>query len=92
MTSSVWERTGSNEMSKNLYAFMLCFWTALGIASSAVAASVSYSWKIEGLGGLGFALGVLVVAIAGVFITIASKNPTVSILGYGMVTVSFVAR
>jgi hypothetical protein len=40
-SSSVWDRRGTNVLPKNLYMFLVCFWTAFGIASSAVAASLN---------------------------------------------------
>lgn len=86
-SSSVWEREGgSHSMSKNLFAFLVCFWTAAGVGSSAVAASFTTDWRP---GWLVFLLVGLVVPIAGIFIALGSGNPLVSLLGYALVTIPF---
>lgn len=85
MNDSVWKRTGHGTMSKNLFAFMVAAWTALGIAVSAVGAYFTQTWELN----LWFLLGVLVVGIAGVIIALMSENPLLSLLGYMMVAVPF---
>lgn len=87
LSSSVWERrSGSHAMSKNLFAFMLSFWTAAGIASSAVAAHLCANWHPGLLEILLLGLGV---PIVGIIISIKSDNPVISLLGYAMVTIPF---
>ena len=85
MNDSVWERYGSNAMSKNLFAFMVAGWTAAGIAASAVAAyftqSLELNWPLL--------LCVVAVGIVGVIIALWSENPLVSLLGYAMVAIPF---
>lgn len=87
LSSSVWERgyTGSNEMSKNLYALMICFWTALGVFSSAWASTVTTHLHLNWM----HFIGILVVSMLGVFISVKSDNPVVSLLGYAMITIPF---
>ena len=85
LKSDIWERRGDGTMSKNLFAFMVAVWTAVGIAASAVSAYISQSWELN----LWFILGILVVAIVGVLIATASENPLVSLLGYILVAVPF---
>jgi FtsH-binding integral membrane protein len=84
--SSVWDRTeGGHDLSKRAFIGMLSFWTAAGIGTSAVASFISRGWEINWL----FAIGVLVVAIAGIFIALGSDQPVISLLGYMMVTIPF---
>lgn len=84
-SSSVWDRRGTNVLPKNLYMFLVCFWTAFGIASSAVAASLN---QTSGLNWMIF-LGLFVVSLIGTFITVASDKPILSLVGYMMVTIPF---
>lgn len=84
--SDVWDRRGNyGTMSKNLYAFMVAFWTAAGIAVSAVCAFFSLSWELN----VWTLLGVLVAGIVGVVISVKSDIPVVSLLGYALVAVPF---
>ncbi len=85
MNNSVWERYGSGTMSKNLFAFMVSFWTAVGIGASAVAAYFSQSWTIT----WPWLIGVLVVGIIGVIIALSSDKPILSLLGYMLVAIPF---
>lgn len=82
---SVWNRRGYNVVSKNLFAFMVALWTAIGIAVSAVAAYFTQEMALS----LWFLLGVLALGIVGVIIALASKNPVISLVGYMMVAVPF---
>jgi FtsH-binding integral membrane protein len=81
----VWDRYGHGTMSKNLFAFMVSFWTATGIAVSAVGAyfaqGMQFTWW--------FYIGVLVLAIAGIFISFTSDNPVISFIGFMLVAVPF---
>ena len=83
--SAVWSRTGQGTMSKNLYALLVCFWTAFGIGQSAVAAFVAQSWTLNWL----FFIAVLVISIVGIIIALKSENPIVSLIGYAMITIPF---
>ena len=47
-TTSVWNRTGTGTMSANLFVATVAFWTAFGIAISAVAAYWSLTWNPSG--------------------------------------------
>lgn len=92
LSNSVWERgrlypavNTSHDLSKRAYAFLISFWTAAGIASSAVAASFSLTWTMS----WGLLLIPFVVAIAGIFIALRSDNPFISFIGYMMVTIPF---
>jgi hypothetical protein len=73
-------------MSKNFFAFLVSFWTAAGIASSAVAAQMTAAWRP---GILEILLLGLAVPIVGIIIAMKSDNPLLSLLGYAMVTIPF---
>ncbi len=85
--TAVWDRTstGREGMSKRAFAMLLTFWTAFGIAASAVGAVVSYGWQPSWL----LIIGTLVASIAGVIIALKSDNPVFSFLGYMMITIPF---
>ena len=85
MNNSVWERSGSDLMSKNQFALMVSFWTAVGIVASAVAAYFAMSMTLN----LVFLLVVLALGIAGVFIALSSNNPIASLFGYMLVAIPF---
>ncbi|KKR84161.1 MAG: hypothetical protein UU48_C0014G0009 [Candidatus Uhrbacteria bacterium GW2011_GWF2_41_16] len=86
IASDVWKRVGDDHaMSRNLFAFLVCFWTVVGIFASATATYIARDWHVDVWG----IIGVLVVSIAGVFIAHGSKNPLVSLVGYMMVTIPF---
>jgi len=93
--NSVWDRRDdrtANTMSRRLYLLMVCFWTAAGIVFSAFASSFSQDWQISEWniwGTLGFFLGILAVALLGVFISHSSDSPIVSVLGYALVAGPF---
>lgn len=87
LSASVWDRqSGTHAMSKNFFAFLVSFWTAAGIASSAVAAHMTAAWR-PGL--LEILLLGLAVPIVGIIIAMKSDNPVFSLLGYAMVTIPF---
>ncbi len=81
----VWTREGSHTMARGTYALMVTFWTAAGIASSAIAAYFTQGWPVT----LQLLLGVLVVSIVGILIALRSANPFVSLVGYALVTIPF---
>ncbi len=86
MSASIWQRRGqSHSLSKNVFAFLVCFWTAAGIASSAVAAHFTLGWHPT----IWPVLGLLAVSIGGVFLAMLSDNPLFSLVGYAMVTIPF---
>lgn len=84
-SDAVWERTGYGTLSKQLYSFLVCGWTAIGVATSAWASSISHDWELNWV----ILLGVLAVAIAGVFVSTMNDNPVLSFLGYIMITIPF---
>lgn len=84
-TTSVWERTGESSMSANLYAFWVTFWTAIGIATSAVAVCLTLSWEYS----LFLVVPAFIAAIAGVAIAQKNDDPLISIGGYLLITVAF---
>lgn len=84
-TTSLWERTGADTMSANLYAFWIAFWTAFGIATSAVTAYLALSWEFS----LWLSLVALGASLVGVWINQKSDDPTTSLAGYLLITVSF---
>lgn len=86
LSSSIWDRTsGSHAMSKNLFAFLVSFWTAVGIGSSAVAASLTMTWQLS----IWAYLGLAIIPFVGILIAMKSDNPVVSLVGYAMVTIPF---
>lgn len=93
--NSVWDRRNdraANAMTRRLYLLMVCFWTAAGIVFSGMTSTISQDWPIQSWGTwglLGFMLGILAVALAGVFIAHSSENPIVSLIGYALVSGPF---
>nr|ALV85567.1 apoptosis-promoting Bax1 inhibitor [uncultured bacterium pA1] len=86
LSASVWERTSaSHAMSKNLFAFLVSFWTAAGIASSAVAATFTTGWHPT----IWPLLGLSIIPFVGILIALKSDNPVVSLFGYMLVTIPF---
>lgn len=87
LSSSVWQRRGEGTLSKNLYAFLVCFWTALGISFTGfiawhtMLADIVMSWPL--------AIGVTVVALAGVLISSFSNSPVISLMGYALIAGPF---
>lgn len=82
LNAGVWERTGGEHaLSKNLFAFLVCFWTTAGIAGWFVTA-----YNCQGLPpSLWLLLGAFVVSVVGIIVALASSNPLVSLLGYSLV-------
>ena len=87
LSNGVWERKGPNLLSKRLFAFMICFWTTLGVAVSAWGANVcmskgwQFSWTLF--------LVTLAVSLSGVLLAQSSTQPVYSLLGYMMVAFPF---
>lgn len=84
-TITLWERTGADEMSASQYAVSITFWTAFGIAASAVTAYVAQTWDFS----LGLCIATLVLAIAGIWISQSTDCPAVAVCGYLLLTLSF---
>jgi FtsH-binding integral membrane protein len=84
-TTSLWERTGEGNMSANRYAFWVTFWTAFGIATSAVTSYFALSWEFSLL----LFYSALVAAFVGIWIASDNDNPIISLGGYMLLTVSF---
>lgn len=89
LSSDIWERSGRDLVSRRVFIAVMTGLVAFGIATSAVASTFSMSWKLDSMLILVLALGVLVVSIAGVFISVGSENPLVSFAGYLLVTIPF---
>jgi FtsH-binding integral membrane protein len=87
LSSSVWDRAGSDghTMSKNLFAALISFWTAAGIAASGVAAYFTLGWHPSIWAFLGLAL----IPFVGVLVSVKSDNPLVSLFGYALICVPF---
>ena len=85
MGDSVWDRSGSDKMSKNLWALKISFWIAVGIAASAIASNFTQSWQLS----WPLLIGVLIAGILGVVIALSSGNPVISLLGYMLVAIPF---
>lgn len=84
MSNKIWERTGSNEMSYPLFMMLVTMWTGSAIAVTTVLSfaftGLVLTWPIF--------IGLVVVAIAGVFVT-SSDNPIFSFIGLMMIAVPF---
>lgn len=85
LSESVWERTGNGTMSKNLFAFLVTAYTAIGIGASAIFAYHSQQAELNWL----YIIGTLVVAIAGVTLALNTDIPLLSFIGYMMVCIPF---
>jgi uncharacterized protein len=81
----VWERSGADTISKNLYSLMICVWTAFGIGLSAVGSYLSLDMKLS----WPLVIMVLIVSFAGIFVAESSENPLISLIGYSMVAIPF---
>ena len=88
ISDSVWKRQTADApvMSKNLFAFMVSFWTMLGIGVSAACAVSTQGHQFDLITYL--VLG-LVVPIVGIVIALNSDVPAFSLLGYMMVAIPF---
>jgi FtsH-binding integral membrane protein len=89
LSSGIWDRSSAygaaNTMSKNLYAFMVCFWTALGVGVSAYFAHVAENWQT----GWPLILGVLASSFLGIYVSMKSESPVISLFGYALIVVPF---
>lgn len=84
---SVWERKGdSDALGKNFFAFLVCFWTSLGLVGTGLSAWCTTDWVPSSPWLL---LGIMVIPFVGVFVAMASDNPVVSMLGYALIVIPF---
>jgi FtsH-binding integral membrane protein len=84
---SVWERQGDGDaLSKNFFAFLVCFWTTVGLVGTALSAWCTVDWVPPSVW---IFVGILIVPFIGVLIALASDNPLVSMLGYAMIVIPF---
>lgn len=65
--------------------FLVCFWTAFGIGSSAIAASLNQAWEFHWV----IFLSLFVLSLIGTSVAMASDKPILSLIGYMMVTIPF---
>ena len=83
---AVWERQGGGDtISTRAYATLICFWTALGIGASAVAATISLHWAFSWM----LVILPFIASIVGTIIALKSDNPVVSLFGYALVVIPF---
>lgn len=85
LSDSVWKREGAATLSKNLYAGLVCAWTAVGIGASAFAASLSRDWRVDWV----LMIGSLIFAIIGTIVAAKSDNPAISFMGFMLVAIPF---
>lgn len=82
---SVWKRTGIGTMSAQRYAVWIAFWTASGIAVSAVSAYFAASLAVSPF----WMLTAFPVALLGGWIARKSGDLIVSLVGYLLITIPF---
>lgn len=82
---SVFFRQGENELSKNAFSGLICFWVLVGIAVAMACASIAKDWTfmVNWFG----VIVVLLVGFFGVYINKTSNVPLVSFVGYMLVVV-----
>ena len=85
LSNDVWTRQRTSTLSKNLYAFILCMWVAIGIGASAIGASLSRDWQLDWV----LVIGTMIFGFIGVFISAKSDNPAISFAGFMLVAVPF---
>ena len=85
LSRSVWQRVGEGTLSKSLYAWLVCLWTAVGVGASALGASISRNWQLDWV----LLIGSLVFGMVGVIIASKSSNPVISFAGYMLVAFPF---
>ncbi len=96
---SVWERTGSDEVSKNYFMLLYGFFTFIGLAITAIGAFFTQNWvtlntanKMVYNGPIHFlslCLVVLISGFVGIWIALSSKKPLISFFGYMLVAAPF---
>lgn len=83
MSDAVWDRSGAHEIGERLYVGLLNFWVLLGLVVSAGGAYASQGWVP------GWWMLIMLIPFAGVFISLGSQNPIVSLFGYALIVVPF---
>lgn len=85
-TTGVFERSGRDTLSDNVFYLILTLSLIWGFCCTAIAANMSVEsgftpnvWQIIGIG--------LVIPVVGIFISIGSENPILSFIGYNMVLI-----
>lgn len=82
MSSGVWDRQGSSNMTRNAFYFVLGAILSWGFALTTIVAKATATWHP----GLGLLLIVgLAIPIAGIFLSAMSDNSLVSFVGFNMV-------
>lgn len=79
-------------LSRKFYMFLVCFWTAAGLAFSAYTSTYSQHWNYSNWKWwelVGVNLAVLVVAIIGCLLSAASDSAVTSVIGYALVSGPF---
>lgn len=83
LADGVWSRGGSHELGEHAFVFLLNLWVLLGLAGSGYAAYVAQAWVP------GWWMLIALIPFAGVFLSLGSSNPVVSLLGYAMIVIPF---
>lgn len=82
LSSGVWERSGSNEMSRNVFYLVLGSILSWGFVLTMLVAKSTASWHPNIIMLLIVGLGI---PIAGIFMSTMSSNPLISFAGFNMV-------
>lgn len=86
MSNAVWDRTdGRDTMSKQLFAFLMCAWTFIGVGMTAAGAYIARDWQFN----LWLMLATLVVTFIGVFVAMGSDKPIISLMGFALIAIPF---
>lgn len=82
MSSNVWDRGGSNEMSRNVFYFVLGAILSWGFVLTMLAAKSTAAWHPNIVSLLVVGLGI---PIIGIFMSAMSSNPLISFAGFNLV-------
>lgn len=77
ISSSVWKRTGVSEISRNAYIRLVCLFTLLVAATTAIGALVSYHWPFS----WPLLIGTFIGALACIILFELAGNPFLSAIG-----------
>lgn len=88
MSSDVWERGGSNEMSRNVFYLVLGAILSWGFVLTSLVAKSTATWHPNIISLLLVGLGI---PIIGILMSTKSSNPLISFLGFNMVVVGLSA-
>jgi len=86
LAKEVWNRRGPGTLTRNVFMLLYSMFTVLGMVFTGLCSTISYGWHLSGWAILGLALLTLAVGWVGIGIAVASDDPKVSLLGYGLVT------